>query len=165
MLFCSTITPLIMTWLTVHRMGCRNVAGSVVHVGNGSSRTPWWRWDLHTQEKIDDDSEFWGFLSQVAAGTTSFIWHADRGMVSREALEPRKCETSPQWYSWGGGIQHQSSQRITEGDPHLEPTRVSVPLGWLRWSSQLLSPTTSSPTQPTNNWEAWLPGHSMHVCS
>lgn len=117
MLFCSMVTPLKVAGLTVLRMGCRNVAGTVVHVGYGRSRTPWWMWDLHTQEKIDDDSEVWGFLSQVAVSTTFFIWHADREMASGEALESKKCETSLQWCNWGGGIKHQKCTGDNGGGP------------------------------------------------
>lgn len=49
--------------------------------------------DRHKEEKIDDDSEVWGFLRQGTVGTTFFIWHADREMASGEAFEPRKYDT------------------------------------------------------------------------
>jgi hypothetical protein len=42
---------------------------------------------------MSDDSNVWGFLRKVTVGTTFFICHADREVVSREAFEPGKSET------------------------------------------------------------------------
>lgn len=141
------------------------MAASVVHVGNRGIRHSD-RWETGIRKKREMTTlrsgafsvkELWVPLS--SSGMLTERWLQEKPLnpesmthPSCDAFEDVECNT---------GVHRRYLRRV----PSLEPARTSLSLGWLRWSSQLLSPTARSPTQPTHNWEAWLPCHGRHVCN